>query len=220
MTNVLSSLIHGSSKLPWVSLALAATSLALFVVFGGKPEALIYDRELIENGEFWRLATGHFAHLDRQHLIMNVGALVALGLLYETSPHGGARRLVLGCFILSGGLISSALFFGDAKTQFYCGLSAVLNALYVVTMIAMWRETRSRIWLVGLGLLVAKTGYEALFGSIFSNNLEWPPHIGAHVTGILAGILLAAFGSFERTLLRLGLSDVGAPRPDQACRDA
>ncbi|MBG6176621.1 rhomboid family GlyGly-CTERM serine protease [Labrenzia sp. EL_208] len=217
MTSIISSLTHGGSKLPWVSITLAATSLVLFAVFGGKPEAFIYDRELIENGEFWRLATGHFVHLDHKHLLMNVGALFALGFLYETSLHGGARRLVLGCFILSGSLISFALFLGDPKTQFYCGLSAILNTLYVVTMVAMWRETRSRVWLVGLGLLIAKTGYEALFGSILSDNLEWPPHIGAHLTGILAGILLFVFGLFEKTLSRLRQSDVGALRPSQAC---
>ncbi|MEM9631518.1 MAG: rhombosortase [Pseudomonadota bacterium] len=214
MTGILSSLTHGGSKLPWVSFALVAASLILFAFFGGKPEVFIYNRELIENGEIWRLATGHFVHLDRQHLLMNVGALAALGFLYETSPHGGARRLVWGCFVLSGGLISSALFLGDPKTQFYCGLSAILNTLYVATMIAMWRETRGRVWLVGLGLLVAKTGYEALFGSVFSDNLEWPPHIGAHLTGIIAGMLLIVSGLFEKTLSRTRLSYVGTSRAD------
>ncbi|WP_209000560.1 rhombosortase [Labrenzia sp. DG1229] len=214
MTSVLSSLSHGGSKLPWVSLALAAASLLLFAIFGGKSGAFIYDRELIENGEFWRLATGHFVHLDHQHLLMNVGALIALGFLYETSPHGGARRLVLGCFVLSGSLISFALFLGDPKTQFYCGLSAILNTLFVVTMIAMWRETRSQIWLVGLGLLFAKTGYETLFGSVFSNNLEWPPHIGAHLTGILSGTLLSSSDYMKRRYLKLRRSYVSASGPN------
>jgi len=191
MTGALSSLSHGSVKLPWVSVTLAAMSLVLFAVFGGKPEAFLYDRALIENGEIWRLATGHFVHLDAQHLLLNVGALIALGFLYETSPHGGALRLLFGCFVLSGTLISSVLFFGDPATQFYCGLSAILNTLYVVTMSVMWRETGSRIWLVALALLLAKTGYEAFFGSVFSSNLEWPPHIGAHVTGIFAGVFLS-----------------------------
>lgn len=213
MTGILSSLSHGGSKLPWVSFALAAICLAFFALLGDKPEALIYDRELIENGEFWRLVTGHFVHLDHQHLLMNVGALIALGFLYETSPHGGARRLILGCFVLSGSLISSVLFLGDLKTQFYCGLSAILNALYLVTMIAMWRETRSRIWLVGLGLLFAKTGYEALFGSVFSSSLEWPPHIGAHLTGLLSGTLLLSSDYVKRGYLRLRRSYVSAFEP-------
>lgn len=216
MTGILSSLPHGGSKLPWVSFALAAASLVVFAVFGGKSEAFIYDRELIENGEFWRLLTGHFVHLDQQHLLTNVGALIALGFLYETSPHGGANRLLLGCFGLAGTLISSALFLGDPGTQFYCGLSAILNTLYVVTMIAMWRETRSHIWLVALGLLFAKTAYETLFGSILSNNLEWPPHIGAHLTGILSGILLVFLDHLKRRYWRLRVSDVNAPGPCQA----
>ncbi|WP_306142603.1 rhombosortase [Roseibium sp. MMSF_3412] len=214
MTGILPSFTHGGSRLPWVSVALAAASLVLFAVFGGQPEAFIYDRELIANGEFWRLATGHFAHLDHQHLVMNAGALIALGLLYETSPHGGACRLFWGCFVFSAGLISCALFFGDPKTQFYCGLSAILNALFVVTMIAMWRETRSRLWLLGLFLLAAKTGYEALFGSVFSSGLEWPPHVGAHLTGIAAGMLLLVFDLSEKTRRRLSRSYAGAARTE------
>lgn len=204
MTRGLSTLSHGGPRLPWVSVALAVVSLGLFAVFGGKPEAFIYNRELIESGEFWRLATGHFVHLDQKHLLMNVGALIALGILYETSPHGGALRLLSGCFVVSGGLISAVLFLGDPMTQFYCGLSAILNALYVATMIAMWRETRSRLWLAGLGLLFAKTGYEAVSGPIFSSSLEWPPHLGAHLTGMAAGMLLLVYGLFEKMLSRLG----------------
>lgn len=213
MTDRVSWLSHGGSKLPWATFALAAASLVFFVLFGGKPEAFIYDRELIENGEVWRLATGHFVHLDQQHLLMNAGALIALGFLYETSAHGGARRLLFGCLAFSGSLISSALFLGDPHTQFYCGLSAILNALYVVTMTAMWRETRSRIWLAGLGLLAAKTGYEALSGPVFSSTLEWPPHIGAHVTGIAAGILLCLPGLLEESFERQRPQRTGPARP-------
>ena len=77
---------------PWAG----ALCVALFVAFGGAPAALVYDRAAIGNGEIWRLATGHLVHLDLQHLGYNIGALLALGALYETASFGGPRRLVLG----------------------------------------------------------------------------------------------------------------------------
>lgn len=199
MIRKLTHMIHGSSKLPWFSLSLAIVSIALFIGFGGASQGLIYDRSAIETGEYWRLITGHFIHLDLQHLITNVGALLALGFLYETSKFGGIKRLSLGCFAMAGATISAALFLIDPDTFYYCGLSGILNSLFVLTTLALWRETRNKFWLIALSLAFLKVGYEFLLGPIFSSNLAWPPHIGSHVMGLVAGLLYANFDYwFER----------------------
>ncbi|MEM8796456.1 MAG: rhombosortase [Pseudomonadota bacterium] len=208
MIRYLKNMIHGSVRLPWITLILSAISVALFADFGGGSEVFIYDRALIEQGEFWRLVTGHFIHLDLQHLVTNVGALIALGTLYETSRFGGPGRLAFGCFALAGAMISAGLFLGDPATLYYCGLSGILNGLYVLTALALWRESGSRIWLVALGLIVLKVGYESVFPPIFSSNLAWPPHIGAHVTGIITGFLV--FGWEQRQDWKRALFGPGA----------
>ncbi|MDA7946130.1 MAG: rhombosortase [Hyphomicrobiaceae bacterium] len=189
----LRALTHGRFRLPWVTLILAGICVGLFALFGGTPKFLVYDRPAILNGAWWRLVTGHLVHLDMQHLATNVGALLALGILYETSDFGGPARLAFGVAIFSGFVISAALFFGAPGTAYYCGFSAILNALYVATTLGMWRETGNRLWIAAFALGIAKIGWEAAIGPIFSSSLAWPPHIGAHVAGGVAGCLLAGW---------------------------
>jgi rhomboid family GlyGly-CTERM serine protease len=193
-------LIHGKQCLPWVTLGLAAFCLGLYAVFGGAPDMLVYDRAEIQNGQWWRLATGHLVHLDLQHLVYNIGALLALGILYETASFGGSGKLAFGVFGLGGAVITAVLFIGSPATLYYCGLSAALNALYAATTIGMWRETGQKIWLAAFGFDIAKISWEAAFEPIFSSTLAWPPHTGAHVAGVVAGCALAAWSALEHTV--------------------
>jgi len=186
-------LTRGGTRLPWVTLGLAALCLVLYAGFGGTPENLVYDRVEILNGQWWRLATSQLVHLDLQHLTYNVGALVALGILFETASFGGHGKLAIGIFGLGGAFIVAVVFAGSPALVYYCGLSAVLNALYAAVTIGMWRETGHRLWLAAFGLDIAKISWEATFGSIFSSSLAWPPHLGAHVAGVAAGCAFAVW---------------------------
>ncbi len=190
---------HGRHRLPWVTLGLAALCLGLYAVLGGTPDALVYDRADILNGQWWRLATGHLVHLDLHHLVYNVGALVALGILYETADFGGSSRLPFGVVGLGTAVITAALFLGSPATLYYAGLSAVLNALYAAVTIGMWRQTAHRLWLAAFGLDIAKITWEAAFEPIFSSALAWPPHTGAHVAGVVAGSAFALWSAVEFT---------------------
>jgi rhomboid family GlyGly-CTERM serine protease len=188
---------RGNRCLPWVTLGLTALCLGLYALFGGAPEMLVYDRAEIQNGQWWRLATGHLVHLDLHHLVYNIGALLALGILYETASFGGSGKLTFGVFGLSSAVISATLYEASPATLYYCGLSAALNALYVATTLGMWRETGQRIWLAALGLDIAKISWEAAFEPIFSSTLAWPPHTGAHVAGVVAGYAIAMWRALE-----------------------
>ena len=149
---------HGK-HLPWVTLGLTALCLGLYAVFDGTPDTLVYDRAEILNGQWWRLATGHLVHLDLQHLVYNVGALLALGTLYETASFGGSGKLAFGVLGFGGAVITAAVFEGSPATLYYCGLSAMLNALYAAVTIGMWRETGQKIWLAAFGLDIAKISW-------------------------------------------------------------
>jgi len=185
---------HGRPRLPWITLGLAAFVAALYAALGGAPSGLVYDRAAIETGEVWRLATGHLVHLDTHHLAYNVGALVALGIAYELAPFGGSRRLALRVLGLGGLAVTATLFALSPATLYYCGLSAILNALYAALTLGLWRQTRDRIWLLAFAADAAKIAFEAAYGPIFSAGLAWPPHLGAHVAGLLAGCLVALAG--------------------------
>ena len=211
-------LTHGKHRLPWVTVGLAALCLGLYAVFGGAPDLLVYDRAEILNGQWWRLASGHLVHLDLHHLAYNIGALLALGILFETASFGGSEKLAFGIFGLGGAVITATLFEASPATLYYCGLSAALNALYAAVTIGMWRETGQKIWLAAFGLDIAKIAWEAAFEPIFSSTLAWPPHTGAHIAGVIAGCALAAWSAFDHGLSPARPGTNGPLRDDEVLR--
>ncbi|HEY1107668.1 MAG TPA: hypothetical protein VGE76_03520, partial [Opitutaceae bacterium] len=64
-------------RLPLLSLALGALAVAVHVI-PGATGLLQYDRAA-GSGEVWRWLTAHLTHCGGNHLVWDVGALVALG---------------------------------------------------------------------------------------------------------------------------------------------
>src|SRR5579885_2133621 len=98
-----------------VALALASAAL-LAVALGGKPlrSALRYDRNALAAGEWWRLATAHLVHLNLEHALADVLALVLLSMLFgrDYSPRacllvlaGAAAAIDLGLWIFASTVI-------------------------------------------------------------------------------------------------------------------
>ncbi|MEE9338293.1 MAG: rhomboid family intramembrane serine protease, partial [Methylococcaceae bacterium] len=82
MINQLANML-GYKCWPIKTLIMVLMMYLLWVFFGPAPEQLIYDRALISQGEIWRLLTAHLVHLDSEHLILNLAALLVLGSLLE-----------------------------------------------------------------------------------------------------------------------------------------
>lgn len=187
---------HGSRRLPWLTLGLAGLAAMLFFGAGPAPEALLYDRAAIGQGEFWRLVTGHLVHSDISHLGWNLAALLILGGLLETTPGLGRRGLflALGVGVIA---VSAALWWGIPALAWYCGLSGVLNAVYVVLLAGVWRQTGSGLLLVLLAGNAVKIAVEAVAGVALFTDPLWQPVPAAHAAGYLAGmVVIAMIGRF------------------------
>ncbi len=169
----------------------AATTLVGDSVFW----TLAYTRDGLLNGEAWRLVTGHFTHLDTWHLTLNLAGLVGLGTLLEREA--GAAALLKVCTVAM--LAIGAVLVLDPATTAYSGLSGVLNALFSAACLTLWQRTRFVFWPVLLAAGAAKIGWEWMTAPVFSSQLVWPPHHGAHLTGLLAGaVTVAAQGHLPR----------------------
>lgn len=178
---------HGSRRLPWLTLGLAGLVSAFFLVAGPAPEALLYDRVAIGQGEFWRLVTGHLVHSDIAHLGWNLAALLILGGLLETTPGLGRRGLLLA---LGAGTVAvvATLWWGTPALTWYCGLSGILNTIYVLLLAGLWRQTNERLLLVLLAANAVKIAVEAVAGVALFTDPFWPPVPAAHIAGFLAGV--------------------------------
>jgi rhomboid family GlyGly-CTERM serine protease len=165
----------------------------VILALGDEARVLLrYDREGIQEGQFWRLATAHVTHLGVSHGIMNLLALAVLAGLF--GDLFTARRWLLGCAV-SALAIDIGLWWLEPQVRWYVGLSGVLHGLIVLGAVAMWLNDER----LGLGLLlgvVAKLGWEQAMGPLpFTESAAGGPVlVASHLYGAGGGLVVALPG--------------------------
>ncbi len=185
--------VWAARRLPVASLLLVLLAAALHVL-PGAADCLQYDRTAVAHGEWWRVLTGHLVHWSANQLLWDGLALGFLGWLCERD---GVASFIK-CFVLSGFLISLALWFAAPWMTTYRGLSGIDSALFALVAVRLGSEAfANRHWLkltlVGIvaGGFVLKVGYEFTSGAtlfVDSSAGEMIPVPLAHVVGALVGI--------------------------------
>ncbi|MDX1527153.1 MAG: rhombosortase [Gammaproteobacteria bacterium] len=198
---------HGSLRLPWRTFFLLLIGLAVYVFGGPAPEGLVFDRQAIDQGEFWRLLTAHWIHADLEHLAFNLVAFGILAWMIESSL-GHVKlyaALIIGmCFVDVG------VWWFVPDIDYYCGLSGILNTLLFVVLVDGWRQSRNVVFvLVAVGT-VFKIAVELVQESAIFTSTSWPAVPEAHLAGALAAAVVALSYRFSN-LGRL----VVAPGPNQ-----
>ncbi len=137
------------------------------------------------DGEWWRLLTGCFLHIGIFHLIMNMYALVFIGLLLE--PHLGRGRFI-GAYLATG-LAASMVSLSWHSGAISAGASGAIFGMYgvflaLLTTSLIERRTR-KIQLMSIAIFVA---YNLVAG--LKGNTDNAAHIGGLISGILIGYAL------------------------------
>jgi rhomboid family GlyGly-CTERM serine protease len=172
-----------------VVLAIAVCCLALAA--GGEPvrEWARYDRGGLENGELWRLLTGHLVHLGFGHLWPNLLALVVIGSLFEDvlTPAEWLAATVAAVLAIDVGL-----YMLDSEVQWYVGLSGVLHGFVACGALLLLRRRQFIGGLLALGL-GAKLAWEHWAGPVpfTAASVGGPVIVAAHLYGAAAGALAA-----------------------------
>lgn len=134
------------------------------------------------NGEWWRLITSCFLHIGVFHLLMNLYALVYIGVLLE--PHLGKTRF-LSAYILAG-------FAGSAASVYWnelivsAGASGAIFGLYglflaLLTTNLIEKNARKAI-VTSIAVFV---GYNLLSG--MQGDIDNAAHIGGLISGLVIG---------------------------------
>jgi len=149
--------------------------------------ALAYERPGLAAGQYWRLLTGHFIHLNMHHALMNAAALVMLGLYFR---HDFSLPAWVWLILLSCLTISLGLWWGQPQLLAYVGFSGVLHALLYAGIIRTWKEM-PRINSVVLALLFGRLAWEhsALYNPAYL--MGWIHGLvapAAHFYGALTGL--------------------------------
>lgn len=149
---------------------------------------LRYDRAALSGGEFWRLVTAHFVHLDLHHVLLNcLGTMLVWALFArDYTPRNWAVIL-----LASIAAIDAGLWLWDSTLRWYVGSSGALHGLMAAGTLAHLRRGEREGWLLA-ALLAAKLAWEQGVGALPLSGSD-PVVVDAHLFGVLGGLAAAAF---------------------------
>ena len=172
-------------------LVLLIVACAVIEAFGDQGRELLrFERQRILDGEFWRLLTGHFAHLAPRHLALNLFGLGIVALLVGRALCPREWTLALIVCISS---VSAGLLFLDPQLNWYVGLSGVLHGLLVAGLVAKLRTQRMESAVL-LAVVALKIGWEQFVGPMpgAEGTAGGPVIVNAHLYGAVGGAIAAA----------------------------
>ncbi|QUM80466.1 rhombosortase [Moritella sp. 5] len=174
----------------WLSwLILGLLCLIIYALSTENITALDYNRELIIDGELWRLITGNFNHTNIYHVLLNVCALAVIsGLHYRYYSATVYLSLIL---ILSIG-VGAGIFLLSPSTHLYVGLSGILHGIIIVgAIIDVTKQYYSGY------ILIAGTIIKIINEQFFNSPIEMSKLIQAqvlteaHLYGLVTGLIIA-----------------------------
>lgn len=156
----------------------------------GEParQALSFDRPAIASGQWWRLLSAHFVHLDLEHALLNSLGLVLMWALFarDFSPWRWAA-----IYWVSALAVSAGLWFGNPELQWYVGASGALHGVMTAGTIAHLRRRDLDGWILAT-FIVLKLGYEQFSGALpFAGTAD--TIVDAHLYGAIGGVVIAVF---------------------------
>jgi rhomboid family GlyGly-CTERM serine protease len=172
-----------------IALICACALLAAPEIVGdGARLAGSFDRGAIAQGQWWRLLTAHFVHLDLAHAVLNGLGVVLMWALFarDYSPWRWAA-------IYSGAAlaVSLGLWFLNPELQWYVGASGALHGVMTAGTVAHLRRRDLDGWILAV-FIVAKLAYEQYAGALpFAGSSA--TIVDAHLYGAIGGLAIALF---------------------------
>ena len=163
----------------------------VFATFGEEGrETFRYARLDVEDGEYWRLLTGHFVHLGTTHLVLNMAGLVLVWLLVGRYFSSMQWVLVVAITLVTE---SFCFWFIDEYLLWYVGLSGVLHGLLIAGAIKGFRTLPSESAIIVV-IVVGKLAYEQLAGPLPGSESVSGGDVvvNAHLFGAIGGAIAAA----------------------------
>jgi rhomboid family GlyGly-CTERM serine protease len=169
-----------------IALLGACVLLALPELFGDPArQALSFDRTALGDGQWWRVLTAHFVHLDTEHAVLNGLGVVLMWALFARDYSPGAWAAIY-CGSALG--VSAGLWFLNPGLQWYVGASGALHGVMTAGTLAHLRRRDLDGWILA-AFIVVKLAYEQFSGALpFAGSPD--TIVDAHLYGAIGGVVL------------------------------
>jgi rhomboid family GlyGly-CTERM serine protease len=176
-------------------LLLLCLGLLLAPLAGGEALTQLwrYERLAVAQGEWWRLVTAHFVHMDLRHALLNCAGLALLWALFARSWRPGQWLFAVAVTLLT---IDAGFWFLSTGLQWYVGASALLHGVFACGCMALVFQ-RDRLGVLALVILAAKLIWEQVHGPLpfeTRHPVITASHAYGAAGGVLAGLLLKLRG--------------------------
>jgi rhomboid family GlyGly-CTERM serine protease len=181
-------------ELTILNLVLIAANVSL--LGGSVNDGLVYLPQAVASGQFYRLLTHPFVHVSVYHLLIDGLAFFLLYWQMEEKSLIKRMACLLGIHV---SVLAAVTFFSPlTATLGYCGLSGIdhgLMALWCLEQLVQKDPLRTKTALITLGILIGKSVYEMLTGTMLFASFH-PGSIGTPIVVSHAGGILGAFVVF------------------------
>ncbi|MGI2064696.1 rhombosortase [Shewanella sp. MF08487] len=176
----------------WLALVISLICAGLYLVgltSSAIDNVLAYQRSAINDGEWWRLASGNLLHTNQWHLLMNLAGLWVVLFLHHFHYHLKGLSALFFILCLFEGI---GLYVGYPQLLGYVGLSGMLHGLFAYGAVQdIVRKLRSGyVLLVGV---ILKVGHEQLYGASSDVTAMIGARVAteAHLVGLICGLICA-----------------------------
>ncbi|MDE2202129.1 MAG: rhombosortase [Burkholderiaceae bacterium] len=194
---------HRRAVQTWGACAGVATLSAAFSFVPWLHAVGLYRRDAVHAGQWWRLVTAMWVHLDAWHWLADVMAAAGLILLVARVLR---PQVIVGALVACGVLVQIALL-SQPAVQWYGGLSGALHGLAAWGGLRMLRpsveaeDDRFSRWigvLLCVGVLV-KVWFEQSWLSPVAYDPRWGFGVVriAHAFGAASGLLIWVLGEWR-----------------------
>lgn len=175
------------SRPGWIFVAAMLAIMVILQLFDFRD--LRYQYDWLAKGEYWRLLSAHWVHVNWRHVMLNAAGLLLC--MSIASPRWLIRQWVVYHLVLALG-ISILFYLRNPQLEWYAGYSGVLFGLYLLAAIDLYaREKIVALLLaaaISIKVILEQTSDLKLDSSEF---IGTPVIIDAHLYGILLGLTIA-----------------------------
>lgn len=144
------------------------------------------SRELVLNGQYWRLITHQFSHLTLSHLFFNMYALAYIGLLVEYKL--GFKKY-LSVYVVSGmcgGLVSIIFHNSGFMTGASGAIMGLFGAFLALLLNKAYERNATKALLVSTVVVLSIM----LINGAFTHRVDNAAHIGGLISGFISCYLV------------------------------